>query len=83
MTEETQTPEGNTPGPRPRFRAWLVQDGPDGKPVWTELGGLWPTRKGAGYSGSLKVPLAAIAGRIVVLPATAAPASDAAAGGAA
>ncbi len=79
MTEETPTPEGNASGPRPQFRAWLVQDGPDGKPVWTELAGLWPTRKGAGYTGSLKAPVATTQGRIVVLPAsTAAPAEGAA-----
>lgn len=79
MTEETQTPESDKPGPRPQFRAWLVQDGPDGKPVWTELGGLWTTKKGAGYAGTLKAPVAATQGRIVVLPAsTAAPSGGAA-----
>lgn len=79
MTEETQTPESDKPGPRPQFRVWLVQQGSDGKPVWTELGGLWPTRKGAGYSGALKGPLAATQGRIVVLPASAAAPAEGAA----
>ena len=70
MSEETTTPTAEaTSGPRPTFRAWIVQDGPDGKPVWTELSGLWPAKSGKGYSGTLKGPLAVTGGRIVITPA--------------
>lgn len=71
MTEQTQkqTPEAPK-GSRPGFRAWLVQDTPEGEARWTELSGLWPTKSGKGFKGALSTPVAATEGRIVILPAT-------------
>ena len=72
MTDQTHnTAAGKSPGTRPQFRVWLVQETPDGETNWTELCGLWPTKSGKGFKGALKAPLAATEGRIVVLPATA------------
>jgi|OM-RGC.v1.032665191 hypothetical protein len=55
---------------RPIYRLWLVEDGPEGQPQWTALTGLWRTRKGNGFTGSLTQPVAATGGRLVVLPAS-------------
>lgn len=57
-------------GSRPKFRAWLVQDTPEGEAHWTELSGLWPTKSGKGFKGNLTTPLAATEGRLVILPAS-------------
>lgn len=54
---------------RPRYRAWLVQDGEDGAARWMEVTGLWPTKSGKGYCGTIRKPVAAAGGRLVVLPA--------------
>jgi len=75
MTNETSN-HGKGNGERPRFRAWLVTDKPDGTAEWTELAGLWSTKTGTGYSGALRQPVAAAAGRIVILPATSTPAKE-------
>lgn len=71
MTNATQTNQAETPrGSRPSFRAWLVQDTPEGEAHWTELSGLWPTKSGKGFKGALRTPLAATTGRLVILPAS-------------
>ncbi len=71
MTDTTTNQEQEKPsGTRPNFRAWLVQDTPEGEAHWTELSGLWPTKSGKGFKGSLKTPIAATTGRLVILPAT-------------
>lgn len=71
MTNATQTnPAEKSNSSRPKFRAWLVQDTPEGEPHWTELSGLWPTKSGKGFKGALRTPLAATEGRLVILPAT-------------
>lgn len=71
MTKENATNEQSKPaGARPKFRAWLVQDTPEGEAHWTELSGLWPTKSGKGFKGALTTPLAATEGRLVILPAT-------------
>ena len=71
MTDATQTNTQERPsGTRPAWRLWLVQDTPEGEAHWTELSGLWPTKSGKGFKGTLRTPLAATTGRIVVLPAT-------------
>lgn len=54
---------------RPSFRAWIVQDKDGEDPTWTELAGLWPTRKGNGFTGTLRQPVALAGGRLVILPA--------------
>ena len=54
---------------KPTCRVWLVQDREGQKPLWTELAGLWPTKSGNGHSGKLMQPVAALARRVVVLPA--------------
>ncbi|MFG6554968.1 hypothetical protein [Sulfitobacter sp. 1A16808] len=61
---------------RPRYRAWLVQDTEDGKGAWTEITGLWPTKTGKGFSGSIRKPLAAAEGRLVILPAIVNPGTE-------
>ena len=65
---------------RPNFRAWLVQDTPEGEARWTELSGLWPTKSGAGFKGGLRTPISATTGRIVILPASFKPAEEGEAG---
>jgi hypothetical protein len=62
-----------SPPMRPIYRAWFVQETEDGKSIWTELSGLWPTNSGKGYRGSLKQPQMLDRGRIVILPATSKP----------
>ncbi len=77
MTTQTQNTAEQAPkGSRPKFRAWLVQDTPEGEAHWTELSGLWPTKSGAGFKGTLRTPLAATEGRIVILPASFKPAGE-------
>jgi len=68
--QSTSKSETLTPKRRPIYRLWLVEDGPEGQPQWTALTGLWRTRKGNGFTGSLTQPLAAPGGRLVVLPAS-------------
>jgi hypothetical protein len=71
MTNETETNDhAKSTGSRPKFRAWLVQDTPEGEAHWTELSGLWPTKSGKGFKGNLTTPLAATEGRLVILPAS-------------
>lgn len=71
MTNETETnDQSKSTGLRPKFRAWLVQDTPEGEAHWTELSGLWPTKSGKGFKGNLTTPLAATEGRLVILPAS-------------
>lgn len=71
MTNETETDDQpKATGSRPKFRAWLVQDTPEGEAHWTELSGLWPTKSGKGFKGNLTTPLAATEGRLVILPAS-------------
>lgn len=71
MTNETKTnDQSKSTGSRPKFRAWLVQDTPEGEAHWTELSGLWPTKSGKGFKGNLTTPLAATEGRLVILPAS-------------
>jgi hypothetical protein len=71
MTNETETnDQSKSAGSRPKFRAWLVQDTPEGEAHWTELSGLWPTKSGKGFKGNLTTPLAATEGRLVILPAS-------------
>lgn len=70
MTKSTQNQQTTAQrGSRPQFRAWLVQDTPNGEAHWTELSGLWPTKSGNGYKGNLQIPVNAATGRIVILPA--------------
>lgn len=69
-TEHDTQDQTNSAGARPKFRAWLVQDTPEGEAHWTELSGLWPTKSGTGFKGALRTPLAATEGRLVILPAT-------------
>ncbi|NKE48773.1 hypothetical protein HB662_28670 [Roseomonas frigidaquae] len=76
-TKTEAKPEGNAE--RPGYRAWLVLDNTTGgDPIWTELTGLWPTRKG-GLSGAIRKPLPQLAGfanpRLVILPAKDRPAA--------
>ncbi|MEM1363956.1 MAG: hypothetical protein AAGF94_20040 [Pseudomonadota bacterium] len=66
---DMQTNSSQEKGQRPSFRAWLVQDQDGGEPIWIELSGLWPTKSGKGYSGSLKTPVSTTTGRIVIMPA--------------
>ena len=73
MTTKTKTAAAKQPGPRRTFRAWLVTNpaGDDGKPLWTEVTGLWPTKTGSGLSGPVTKPLPMTSGgRLVILPAT-------------
>lgn len=71
MTNETETnDQPKNTGSRPKFRAWLVQDAPEGEAHWTELSGLWRTKSGKGFKGNLTTPLAATEGRLVILPAS-------------
>ena len=73
----TGTENGLKPLPeRPRYRAWLVQDADDGSAVWTEMTGLWPTKSGKGYCGTIRNPIAAAQGRLVVLPAAVNPGKE-------
>lgn len=65
-----------SPPMRPIYRAWFVQDGEDGKSIWTELSGLWPTKSGNGYRGAIKQSQMLDRGRLVVLPATFNPAKE-------
>ena len=72
QTETAKRPQST--GRRPTHRAWLVTDRPDSdKPLWTELTGLWPTRKGSGLSGGVARPVALadgfLTGHLVILPA--------------
>ena len=77
MTDATQTQPAEKPsGTRPKFRAWLVQDTAEGEAHWTELSGLWPTKSGKGFKGSLRAPIAATAGSFVILPATFKPSKE-------
>jgi len=77
MTDATQTQTQDKPsGTRPKFRAWLVQDTPEGEAHWTELSGLWPTKSGKAFKGNLRTPIAATEGRLVILPATFNPHSE-------
>ncbi len=76
MTNEPSQQAGESGRARPTLRVWLVTDKPDGKPEWMELAGLWPTKTGKGYSGALRQPVAATAGRIVILPAASNPAKE-------
>lgn len=71
--KEQEKPAAN----RPRYRAWLVQDTEDGKGTWTEITGLWPTKTGKGFSGSIRKPLATTEGRLVILPAIVNPNAEA------
>ena len=58
MTTEHETQDQTkSAGARPKFRAWLVQDTPEGEAHWTELSGLWPTKSGTGFKGALRTPL--------------------------
>jgi len=72
-TNTAQKPRAKS---RPSFRAWLVQDTPEGEARWTELSGLWPTKSGAGFKGNLRTPVSATAGRIVILPASFKPTAE-------
>jgi hypothetical protein len=54
---------------RPEMRAWIVQDREGQPSTWTELAGLWRTKKGAGFSGAIRKPAPVPAGRLVILPA--------------
>lgn len=59
MTTEHKTQDQTkSASARPKFRAWLVQDTPEGEAHWTELSGLWPTKSGTGFKGALRTPLA-------------------------
>ena len=62
-TNGSTEPNGSTKT-RPSFRAWLVQDTPEGEARRTELSGLWPTKSGAGFKGGLRTPVSATTGRI-------------------
>lgn len=75
MSDHTQTPTRKSTE-RPRYRAWLVQDGADGSPHWSEVTGLWPTKSGTGFCGSIRKPVAATAGRLVILPANLKPGKE-------
>ena len=78
MTNENESnDQTKSTGSRPKFRAWLVQDMPEGEAHWTELSGLWPTKSGKGFKGNLVTPLAATEGRFVILPASFKPGKEA------
>ena len=62
---------------RPAFRAWIVQDRDGEEPAWTELAGLWPTKKGSRFTGTLRQPVALAGGRLVILPAQFTPKTEA------
>ena len=69
MTNDDPTTRPQDGKERPSFRAWIVQDRDGGDPRWTELAGLWPTKKGNGFTGTLRQPAALAGGRLVILPA--------------
>ncbi|WP_149541453.1 hypothetical protein [Siccirubricoccus phaeus] len=73
-TAKPQT--GQPEGERPPFRAWIVIDGTDGgKPIWTEVTGLWPTQKGDSLTGQVRRPLRNLSTsdrpRLVIMPSKA------------
>ncbi len=67
-------PEAEPPkGERPPYRAWIVIDGVGGgKPIWTELTGLWPSQQREGLTGQIRRPLPNVSTtnrpRLVILP---------------
>lgn len=76
MTEHATSPQADKANERPAFRAFIVQDREGAEPIWTELVGLWPTKSGKGFTGTLRKPIAFTGGRIVVLPANANPGKE-------
>ena len=60
-TETTATAKGRMP----THRLWMVED-LDGKPHWTPLTGLWPSKKGA-LSGQLDLMTAVPYGARIVI----------------
>ena len=59
MTTQTQTTA------KPTHRIYLVQDaGKDKKPLWTEIGAVWPHKDGQGGSLSFKAtPMELLTGK--------------------
>lgn len=49
MTAKTKTKNGNGKKAQPSHRLYLVQDRPNGKPFWIEIGAAWPHKDGDGF----------------------------------
>jgi hypothetical protein len=54
-------------GQKPAYEVFTVEDGAEGKAVWTKIGAAWPHKDGKGFSlkgftlgGGLKVHLRAV-----------------------
>ncbi len=44
MSSNTKT------GQKPTYEVFIVQDGAEGKAVWTKIGAAWPHKDGKGFS---------------------------------